>query len=151
MGDEIKNWYSLFAIRSSLFDWRIAIYDLMQAPLLFEKDCIFDELFGSKMADDKLHIIKQTVLKFFPDCRIVLFGSRAREPKSSCGDYDFLIIIRQDLDIKEKMHYKSLIRKVLAKEKIAADILIQSTSELEVNKNLSGHIVREAIKEGLTL
>jgi len=124
---------------------------LIKAPVLFEKDCIFDDLYEAKMVNDKLDIIKQTVLNFFPDCRIVLFGSRARNPQSSGGDYDFLIIIRQDLDIKRKMYYKAHIRKMLAKEKIAADILIQSTSELEVNKNLPGHIVREAIKEGLML
>lgn len=96
-------------------------------------------------------IIKNFANELFPDCRILLFGSRARPDYSDSSDYDFLIITKETIDIHKKRFYKSLLRKKLAKHKIPADILIQSESELQVKKRITGHIIREIINEGISI
>ena len=96
-------------------------------------------------------IIKNFANELFPDSRILLFGSRARHDYSDSSDYDFLIITKDTIDIHKKRFYKSLLRKKLAKHKISADILIQSESELQVKKRITGHIIREIINEGISL
>lgn len=93
-------------------------------------------------------IIKQIAIQFFPTCMILLFGSRARQDYTEDSDYDLLIITNQELSIQEKREYKAKIRKLLAKEKIPVDILIQSNKEVETKKQITGHIIKQAIKEG---
>ena len=96
-------------------------------------------------------IIKNSTNELFPDSRILLFGSRARLDHSENSDYDFLIITKDTIDIQQKRLCKSQLRKELAKHKIPADILIQSESEIQVKKRIIGHIVREIIKEGVSI
>lgn len=96
-------------------------------------------------------IIKNFSKELFPDCRVLLFGSRARLDNSDNSDYDFMIITKDTIDIQQKRFYKSLLRKRLAKYKIPADIIIQSESEIIVKKQITGHIVREIIKEGVAI
>lgn len=64
------------------------------------------------------------------------------------SDYDIFIILPDKIDVKEKMKNKSLLRKELVNYDVLADILIESKEEVGIKKNLLGHIVREAIKEG---
>jgi len=96
-------------------------------------------------------IIKRTTLQFFPTCEILLFGSRARNDFEEDSDYDFLIITKKELSITQKRDYKAKIRKLLAKQKIPADVLIQSKQEVEIKKNITGHIIKQIIKEGIKL
>ncbi|MBN2890926.1 MAG: nucleotidyltransferase domain-containing protein [Bacteroidales bacterium] len=96
-------------------------------------------------------IIKQITLQFFPTCIILLFGSRARNEYTEDSDYDLLIITNNELSIQEKREYKAKIRKLLAKAKIPADILIQSNTEIETKKLITGHIVKQALKEGIQI
>jgi len=103
------------------------------------------------MPDINLNIIKETIKSFFPDGQVFLFGSRARQNQNTFSDYDIIVVIEMDFRVSEKMKYQALIRKRLAKERIPVDIIIQSRSELEINKNLSGHIVSEAVIEGILL
>ncbi len=96
-------------------------------------------------------IIKQTSLQFFPTCAILLFGSRARNDFAEDSDYDFLIITENELSITKKREFKAKIRRILAQQKIPADILIQSKQEIEIKKNITGHIVKQALKEGVKI
>ena len=96
-------------------------------------------------------IIKQIIIQFFPTCMILLFGSRARQDYTIDSDYDLLIITKNELSVQEKREYKAKIRKLLAKEKIPVDILIQSNKEVEIKKQITGHIVKQAIKEGIQI
>ena len=101
--------------------------------------------------DEKTQIIKQISLKFFPMCIILLFGSRARNDYTENSDYDLLIITHKEISIEQKREYKAKIRKLLAKYKIPVDIIIQSEKEIETKKNITGHIVKKAIIEGIKL
>ena len=95
--------------------------------------------------------IKSACRLFFPDCDVILFGSRAREDYSFDSDYDFLIIIPEDISVKHKRASKAKIRKILAQKKIPVDVLIQSKKEIEIKKNIIGHIVKQALSEGVEI
>ena len=100
---------------------------------------------------DSLSIIRETVFKLLPESKVLLFGSRARKDFDSDSDYDFLVITQQTLDISKKRILKSLMRKELARFKIPADILIQSEEEINLKKEITGHIVKQVLKEGVVL
>ena len=100
---------------------------------------------------ETLSIVRNAVIRLFPDCRVILFGSRARNENSSDSDYDFLVITKNTIEIHKKRFYKSLLRKELAKYKIPADILIQSEDEVQLKKEITGHILREVINEGIAI
>ncbi|MBK8808844.1 MAG: nucleotidyltransferase domain-containing protein [Bacteroidales bacterium] len=98
-----------------------------------------------------LSIIRDTAHRFIPNCRILLFGSRARNDNSIDSDYDFLIVTKEPVCIQEKRTLKSIIRKELAKFKIPADILILSEEELNSKKEINGHIIKQVLLEGKSI
>jgi hypothetical protein len=100
---------------------------------------------------DSLTIIRNAAIRLFPDCKVVLFGSRARNDNSNESDYDILIITKNAIEIHEKRFFKSQLRKELARYKIPADILIQNEEEVQINKEITGHILRQVIKEGIAI
>jgi len=100
---------------------------------------------------ETLSIIRDAATSLLPDCKVILFGSRARNDNSADSDYDFLIITKYSIDIQRKRILKSQLRKELAKHKIPADILIQSEEEIRIKKEITGHILRQVIKEGIKI
>ncbi len=100
---------------------------------------------------ESFDIIKQTVHSIIPICTILLFGSRAKDNYTEDSDYDFIIITETVLSVKEKRNYQSILRKKLAEYKISADILIQNRNDFEKKKNIKGHIIRQAAKEGIKI
>ncbi len=96
--------------------------------------------------------IKHKVHLVLPNARIVLFGSRARGDSENKSDYDLLIITKQNFTVKEKQNYTSQLNFDLVNSlKVPFDILLNSEKEIDSKKELPGHIVRWAIKEGITL
>jgi predicted nucleotidyltransferase len=100
---------------------------------------------------DNIQIIKDVTNQLIPGCRVLLFGSRSRQDFTSDSDYDFLIITKEYFDISQKHQFMSYLRKKLAQYKIPADILIQSEAEIEIKREITGHIVRQIMKEGISL
>ena len=98
-----------------------------------------------------LSIIRETATRFIPDSKILLFGSRARKDNNGDSDYDFLVITRDTIDIRKKRTLKSQMRKELAKNKIPADILIHSEAEINSKKDITGHILKQVLQEGIAL
>ncbi len=98
-----------------------------------------------------LSIIREIAGRIIPESKILLFGSRARGDNCDKSDYDFLVITKETIDIRKKRSLKSLLRKELARFKIPADILIQSEEEINTKKEITGHIVKQALKEGVVL
>ena len=96
-------------------------------------------------------IIKNTSHEYLPDAEVFLFGSRARKNASSDSDYDILLITNTELLPKDKFSIRTKIRKLLLTVGIRSDILIQSKSEVEIKKNLPGHIVRKILSEAILL
>jgi len=98
-----------------------------------------------------LRTIREVAEKIIPYTQILLFGSRARNKNSCDSDYDLLIITQETIDIRKKRTLAALLRKELAKFKIPADIIIQSNDELDSKKEITGHILKYAYKEGVPL
>lgn len=98
-----------------------------------------------------LSIIKEIASRIIPNSKILLFGSRARRDNSNDSDYDFLIITKETIDVQKKRTLKSLLRKELAQFKIPADILIQSEEEINSKKEITGHILKQVLREGVAL
>ena len=98
-----------------------------------------------------INIFKKTAKTFFPDCRVLLFGSQARQDANEGSDYDFLIITKKRTPDSKKMYYKAQIRKAMAKNKIAVDVFLHSEDEVEAKRELPGHIIREIVREGVLI
>ena len=96
--------------------------------------------------------IKSTVKSFFPNAKVLLFGSRAREDNDDHSDYDVMVIIDKTLPLKEKRDWKGRIHKALVNALDApVDVLLNSEEEISIKKELPGHVVRWAIKQGVEL
>ncbi len=99
-----------------------------------------------------LRAIKSTVKSFLPDSRIVLFGSRARGDFNADSDFDVLIIVPQSFATAEKKERRIKIKQALVDAlDLPMDILINSEKEVETKKDLPGHTIRWALKEGVVL
>lgn len=100
---------------------------------------------------NSIAIIKATISKYLPDAEIMLFGSRARSDAHLESDYDILVKTRDQITAREKIVFRTNIRKELLKKDIRPDILIQSVEEIERKKNLPGHIIRNLMKDAVIL
>ena len=88
--------------------------------------------------------IKERVQEIFKEAdvevnRIILFGSRARGDWKRGSDWDLLIVVNKELARNEKMGLSHLIRKELAEEYIACDVVIKSEKEIEYYKDFFRH------------
>ncbi len=83
--------------------------------------------------------------------KIILFGSRARGDFKENSDWDLLIIVSNEIDLKDKRKISKEIRIKLAEIFIPCDVLIKSASEIEYYSNFIGTTTREALKEGIEI
>ncbi len=82
--------------------------------------------------------------------RIVLFGSRAKGTFRKDSDYDFFIILKENISHKKESDLLLEIRRKMAKFKISNDTLIDSINELKENNNV-GNIAYYALKYGVII
>jgi predicted nucleotidyltransferase len=101
--------------------------------------------------DENLEIIKKIANEAIPGCRVLLFGSRARNTNQEQSDYDIIIVINQEWTPNQKMPYRTAIREKLSKFHIYADVLVQSENEIKVKSKLIGHVIRSAMKDAIAL
>ena len=101
--------------------------------------------------DENLLKIKEVIKNIFPDCRVVLFGSRSRKDFKTQSDYDILVIIKNNLNIKEKFQYESIMRKHLAQMGIDADIIVKSEDDIPARLKRIDSVVKEALETGVAL
>jgi len=78
---------------------------------------------------------------------LLLFGSRATEDFKGDSDWDFLVIIAQDLNRERKWELILKIKRRLAKLKIPNDIIIESERRLAQKARDPGQIVHYALKQ----
>ncbi|HOK79739.1 MAG TPA: nucleotidyltransferase domain-containing protein [bacterium] len=103
------------------------------------------------MRDKNLERIKEVIKSIFPDAQIILFGSRARGDYKENSDYDIMVIIEQELNIKDKRQYSSYIRKKLIEKRILADVLIRTKKDANYYQDKIGSITRIALLKGVRL
>ena len=93
--------------------------------------------------------IKSVVNTLLPGAELIMFGSRARGEESPSSDYDLLVIAKEPLTDRQRLHFQAQIRKALAKKLILADVIVHSRADIRKKEKLPGHIVRAAMKEGV--
>jgi predicted nucleotidyltransferase len=101
--------------------------------------------------DKNLPQIKKLVSMFLPGSRVILFGSRAWGNEDAYSDYDILVISSESLNIKEKRQYAGRIRKKLASSGIPVDIIVKTEADVSYYRNKIGSLVREAVRDGISL
>ena len=96
--------------------------------------------------------IRTVVQHCLPGSRVVLFGSRARGDLESNSDYDLLIITPKTFTPQEKIYWSNLLnRAIINAIRVPVDLLLNSEEEVLQKQQLPGHIIRSAIREGVTL
>ena len=97
----------------------------------------------------ELLIIKDLAHQLLPDCKVLLFGSRARNEANTNSDYDIILINPANIEMQQKLQYKAMFRKMAVKFGLITDVFIESEEEIKEKSNFIGHIVRTALKEGV--
>ena len=92
-----------------------------------------------RLSEGEVSIIKNTIYRFDPHARIILFGSRTDDTKKG-GDID-LFILSNTLPGKEKRNIRIALEDTLGEQKM--DILIEPTPTTP--------LARLAMKEGVEL
>lgn len=96
--------------------------------------------------------VKAIIQEILPGARIILFGSRAKGTYTEESDFDLLVITEKNLSETEKINIRSSIKKMLIKAlRKPVDVLLNLKKEVEIKKELPGHIVYWALKEGVEL
>lgn len=104
-----------------------------------------------QQSDNALDTIGEVARSAIPGARVLLFGSHARGLADAESDYDILIITEHPTDVQAKFALRTRIRKQLLASGIRCDVLIQSEQEVQTKRELPGHIVRSALREGVPL
>jgi len=81
--------------------------------------------------------------------KILLFGSRARGDFNVDSDWDFFVVIGDEISREERLDITVEIKRKLAKLRIPNDIIIVSASEVEKRSEDLGDIIYYALKEGI--
>ena len=96
--------------------------------------------------------IKDTVYEYLPNCKVLLFGSRARLDYNPNSDYAILVVTPNTIAPKDKMNLESAISKQLVYLiKAPFDVLLHSQNEVDLKKNSKGFIVFHALKDAIEL
>jgi predicted nucleotidyltransferase len=102
--------------------------------------------------DTVYDVIQKTVRSLLPECRVLLFGSRARGTEDRHSDYDLMIITPYALTQKESIAWSTKLNRAIVHAIHApVDILVFSEEEVVRKQLLPGHIVRTAMREGVAL
>lgn len=100
---------------------------------------------------DKIKEILLSTLKNIEYKRIILFGSRAKGNNREDSDYDILIIVNGDLSMEKMRKLECYIRKSMASYFIDVDILVRNEKLISKYENVSGTVIYEAMREGVSI
>lgn len=80
---------------------------------------------------------------------ILFFGSQAKGTAVSQSDWDFMVVVDREIERNRKSEIVMLIQRRLAKQHIAADIIVKSESAYLRDRLDVGNITYYAAKEGI--
>ncbi len=121
-----------------------------------EEDFNLKNRFEESVDKQDIYSIKEQILKTLMDIglsasRLILFGSRGRGNYSSRSDYDILVVTHKDLNVEEKMRIFKRLREDLAGLGFDVDVILKSEKEVAYYMTKCGSVVRNALREGVTL
>lgn len=103
-------------------------------------------------SDMVLKTIKSTVHSYLPDARVLLFGSHARGDFKKHSDYDIMVITPNRLTKEQKKQcYGKLDKSLVLSIHAPVDLILYCEEDIEIRKDLPGHIVKTVLREGITL
>lgn len=84
---------------------------------------------------------------------IILFGSRARGDFNRKSDFDILIVIKEEIDIKKRRELRTKISVALHEDIkfVPFDIIVKSLKNYEEEKGVANTISKEASLEGVVI
>jgi len=97
------------------------------------------------ITEKQINLIKKRIIKFIEPQKIILFGSYANGTPTDESDLDFLII--KDSTLPSYMQNRRL-RKLLSDLRIPVDIIVKTSNEFELYKDIIGTIIYPANKFG---
>lgn len=94
--------------------------------------------------------IIKSILKVVTPDKIILFGSQARGTARPDSDYDILVIAGQ---IQDELKTERLIYRALLdfNDPVGVDVIVKTPAGVEKSKNMLVSVVKEALKEGVTI
>lgn len=96
--------------------------------------------------------IRNTVDASLPGSRILVFGSQARGDSDSFSDFDVLIITPETFSSIERRSWISKLNRLLVHAiKAPVDLIMNSEEEIQIKRDLPGHIVQTALREGIAI
>ena len=101
--------------------------------------------------NERTKLILLEALKDVKYKQIVLFGSRARGTNNEESDYDILVIVDDNIDMRAIRKIECNIRKIMASYLIDVDILVRTNQMIEKYRKVSGTVIYEAMKEGVLI
>ncbi len=93
-------------------------------------------------------MVRRIVAKFRPE-KIILFGSYARGTAGPDSDVDLLVVMPSGALSRREQAVQ--IRCALYEFGIPKDVIVATAQEVERCRNLIGHIIRPAMREGKVL
>jgi len=95
-----------------------------------------------RLSTFEVNIIKNTILKYIEDAKILLFGSRVYDNKKG-GDIDLLVETSHNISLKEKINILTQLEMQGIQRKV--DLLFKTPYTKKQN------IIQTALKEGILL
>jgi len=97
-----------------------------------------------------LEVIRGTLSRHhIQGVQILLFGSRARAESRSDSDWDFYVLVNQDLSFPLRQQLITEIKRELAHLHIPNDVIIASARRFHLTKDYPGHLAYEVAREGI--
>jgi len=83
--------------------------------------------------------------------QIYLFGSRARGDAQRDSDWDFYVVIDKETSFAQRQQIASRIRRSLAQQRMACDVLVQGEQTVSQRHSDTGYLTYYALREGVPL
>lgn len=107
---------------------------------------------AANVSEDLLAQMARVIVQEVGPERIVLFGSHARGDARADSDIDLLVIEREGFGRqRSRRREAALLWRALAHFPVPKDIVVYSQDEVDAWKNLLGHLMAEALREGRVL
>ena len=103
------------------------------------------------MPDPNLKIIKNKILEIAPEAKIILFGSRATGTNRVDSDYDLLVQVEGEMDVRQKRKIAISMRKALSDYEIPLDIIVQTKKDFEYRLKDNHYFVSEVNNSGVII